>query len=169
MKALVERLKALEDVFDTNERVVRELGKQPHFSVVVDGVSLCSPLWDAAGRFQYAPEQAVEAYGEEVCTKFCDEAVKYLLEEFIAQSVDDIFDDIGGAEILSPESQNCNKEASDLYRKVIECYDLLCSDKTVQSAVDLMRACYKLYDYMDDVCIINDLNRTLIELMDALY
>ena len=154
MKSLANKLEVLKGFFDWNGSL-----SEPEISVEKDGVSISNP-------FNLTAEQAIAKYGESAMQELVDEVIKYRIGG-IASTVDNMYEDLGGAEVINPEVGNCPDWAY-LVDAMYRAYDELHNHWTVDAALELMRACNRLRGHESDIIYWLDLNQDVLDLMEVL-
>ena len=154
MKSLANKLEVLKEFFAWNGRL-----SEPEISVEKDGVSISNP-------FNLTAEQAIEKYGESTMQELVDDVIRYRIGE-IASAVDNMYEDLGGAEVINPEVGD-RPDWADLVDAMYRAYDELHTHWTVGAALELMRACNRLRGHEDDVIYWLDLNQDVLDLMEVL-
>ena len=154
MKSLANKLEVLKGFFDWNGSL-----DEPEVSVEKDGVSISNP-------FNLTAEQAIEKYGESTMQELVDEVIRYRIDG-IASTVDNMYEDLGGAEVINPEVGD-RPDWADLVDAMYHAYDELHMHWTVDTALELMRACNRLRGHEDDVIYWLDLNQDVLDLMEVL-
>lgn len=154
MKSLANKLEVLKGFFDWNSSL-----DEPEVSVEKDGVSISNP-------FNLTAEQAIEKYGESTMQELVDEVIRYRIGG-IASTVDNMYEDLGGAEVINPEVGK-RPDWADLVDAMYHAYDELHTHWTVDAALELMRACNRLRGHEDDVIYWLDLNQDVLDLMEVL-
>lgn len=154
MKSLANKLEVLKEFFDWNGSL-----SEPEISVEKDGVSISNP-------FSLTAEQAIEQYGESTVQDLVEEAIRYKIDS-LASTVDNMYEDLGGAEVINPEVGN-RPDWADLVDAMRHAYDELCTYWTVDAALELMRACNRLRGHESDIIYWLDLNQDVLDLMEIL-
>ena len=154
MKSLANKLEVLKGFFDWNGSL-----DVPEISVEKDGVSISNP-------FNLTAEQAIEQYGESTMQELVDEAIRYRIDG-IASAVDSMYEDLGGAEVINPEDGN-RPDWAYLVDAMYHAYDELHMHWTVDTALELMRACNRLRGHESDIIYWLDLNQDVLDLMEVL-
>ena len=154
MKSLANKLEVLKEFFDWNGSL-----SEPEISVEKDGVSISNP-------FNLTAEQAIEQYGESTVQDLVEEAIRYKIDN-LASTVDNMYEDLGGAEVINPENGN-RPEWAGLVDAMRRAYDELCTYWTVDTALELMRACNRLRGHESDIIYWLDLNQDVLDLMEVL-
>ena len=154
MKSLANKLEVLKEFFAWNGSL-----DEPEVSVEKDGVSISNP-------FNLTAEQAIEKYGESAMQELVDDVIRYRIGG-IASTVDNMYEDLGGAEVINPEVGN-RPDWAYLVDAMYRAYDELHNHWTVDTALELMRACNRLRGHEDDVIHWLDLNQDVLDLMEVL-
>lgn len=154
MKSLANKLEVLKEFFAWNGSL-----DEPEVSVEKDGVSISNP-------FSLTAAQAIEKYGESTMQELVDEVIRYRIGG-IASTVDNMYEDLGGAEVINPEVGN-RPDWAYLVDAMYRTYDELHNHWTVDTALELMRACNRLRGHEDDVIHWLDLNQDVLDLMEVL-
>ena len=154
MKSLANKLEVLKEFFAWNGSL-----DEPEVSVEKDGVSISNP-------FNLTAEQAIEQYGESTMQELVDEVIRYRIGG-IASTVDNMYEDLGGAEVINPEVGN-RPDWAYLVDAMYRAYDELHNHWTISAALELMRACNRLRGHEDDVIHWLDLNQDVLDLMEVL-
>lgn len=160
MKSLANKLEVLKEFFDWNGSL-----DVPEISWEVDGVAISNPFVDSTGR-ELTAEQAIEQYGESTVQDLVEEAIRYKIDS-LASTVDNMYEDLGGAEVINPEVGN-RPDWADLVDAMHHAYDELCTYWTVDTALELMRACNRLRGHESDIIYWLDLNQDVLDLMEVL-
>lgn len=161
MKSLANKLEVLKGFFDWNGSL-----DAPEVSVEVDGIRISNPFMDSTGRFNLTAEQAIAKYGESAMQELVDEVIRYRIGG-IASIVDSMYEDLGGADVINPEVGK-RPDWADLVDAMYHAYDELHMHWTVDTALELMRACNRLRGYEDDVIYWLILNQYVLDLMEVL-
>ena len=161
MKSLANKLEVLKEFFDWNGSL-----NVPEISVEVDGIRISNPFMDSTGRFNLTAEQAIEKYGESTMQELVDDVIRYRIGG-IASTVDNMYEDLGGAEVINPEVGN-RPDWAYLVDAMYHAYDELHMHWTVDTALELMRACNRLRGHEDDIIYWLDLNQDVLDLMEVL-
>ena len=159
MKSLANKLEVLKGFFDWN-------GSLDIPEVTVDGTSISNPFMDSTGQCSLTAEQAIAKYGKERMQELVDEVIRYRIGG-IASTVDNMYEDLGGAEVINPEVGN-PPDWADLVDAMYRAYDELHNHWTISAALELMRACNRLRGYEDDVIYWLALNQDVLDLMEVL-
>lgn len=159
MKSLANKLEVLKGFFDWN-------GSLDIPEVTVDGTNISNPFMDSTGQCSLTAEQAIETYGESTMQELVDDVIRYRIGG-IASTVDNMFEDLGGAEVINPEDGN-RPDWAYLVDAMYHAYDELHMHWTVDTALELMRACNRLRGHEDDVIYWLDLNQDVLDLMEVL-
>lgn len=154
MKSLANKLEVLKGFFAWNGSL-----SEPEISVEKDGTSISNP-------FSLTAEQAIEKYGESAMQELVDEVIRYRIGG-IASTVDNMYEDLGGAEVINPEVGK-RPDWADLVDAMYRAYDELHNHWTISAALELMRACNRLRGHEDDVIYWLDLNQDVLDLMEVL-
>ena len=154
MKSLANKLEVLKEFFDWNGSL-----DEPEISVEKDGVSISNP-------FNLTAEQAIEKYSKSTMQELVDKAIEYKIVS-LASTVDNMYEDLGGAEVINPEVGN-RPDWADLVDAMYHAYDELHMHWTVDTALELMRACNRLRGHEDDIIYWLDLNQDVLDLMEIL-
>ena len=154
MKSLANKLEVLKEFFDWNGSL-----DAPKISVEKDGVSISNP-------FNLTAEQAIEKYSESTVQELVDEAIRYKIGG-IASAVDNMYEDLGGAEVINPE-EGKRPDWAYLVDAMYHAYDELHMHWTVDAALELMRACNQLRGHESDIIYWLDLNQDVLDLMEVL-
>lgn len=159
MKSLANKLEVLKEFFDWN-------GSLDIPEVTVDGTSISNPFMDSTGQCNLTAEQAIEKYGKERMQELVDDVIRYRIGG-IASTVDNMYEDLGGAEVINPEVGN-RPDWADLVDAMYKAYDELHKHWTVDAALELMRACNRLRGHESDIIYWLDLNQDVLDLMEVL-
>lgn len=159
MKSLANKLEVLKGFFDWN-------GSLDIPEVTVDGTNISNPFMDSTGQCSLTAEQVIEKYGESTMQELVDDVIRYRIGG-IASTVDNMFEDLGGAEVINPEDGN-RPDWAGLVDAMYHAYDELHMHWTVDTALELMRACNRLRGHEDDVIYWLDLNQDVLDLMEVL-
>lgn len=154
MKSLANKLEVLKEFFDWNGSL-----SEPEISVEKDGVSISNP-------FNLTAEQAIEKYSKSTMQELVDKVIEYKIVS-LASTVDNMYEDLGGAEVINPEDGN-HPDWAYLVDAMYHAYDELHMRRTVDAALELMRACNRLRGHEDDVIYWLDLNQDVLDLMEVL-
>ena len=154
MKSLANKLEVLKEFFDWNGSL-----DAPEISVEKDGVSISNP-------FSLTAEQAIEQYGESTVQDLVEEVIRYKVDS-LASTVDNMYEDLGGAEVINPEDGN-RPDWAYLVDAMYHAYDELHMHWTVDAALELMRACNRLRGHESDIIYWLDLNQDVLDLMEVL-
>lgn len=161
MKSLANKLEVLKEFFDWNASL-----DVPEVSWEVDGVAISSPFVDSTGRFDLTAEQAIEQYGESTVQDLVEEVIRYKVDS-MAQTIAAMYHDLGGNKVINPEDGN-RPEWAGLVDAMCRAYDELCTYWTVDTALELMRACNRLRGHESDIIYWLDLNQDVLDLMEVL-
>lgn len=161
MKSLANKLEVLKEFFDWNGSL-----SEPEISVEKDGVSISNPFIDPTGRFSLTAEQAIAEYGESTVQDLVEEGIRYKVDS-IAQTIAAMYHDLGGNKVINPEDGN-RPEWAGLVDAMCRAYDELCTYWTVDTALELMRACNRLRGHESDIIYWLDLNQDVLDLMEVL-
>ena len=159
MKSLANKLEVLKEFFDWN-------GSLDIPEVTVDGTNISNPFMDSTGQCSLTAEQAIEKYGESTMQELVDDVIRYRIGG-IASTVDNMYEDLGGAEVINPEDGN-RPDWAYLVDAMYHAYDELHMHWTVDTALELMRACNRLRGHESDIIYWLDLNQDVLDLMEVL-
>lgn len=160
MKSLANKLEVLKEFFDWNGSL-----DVPEISWEVDGIRISNPFVDSTGR-ELTAEQAIEQYGESTVQDLVEEVIRYKVDS-LAQTIAAMYHDLGGNKVINPEDGN-RPEWAVLVDAMCRAYDELCTYWTVDTALELMRACNRLRGHESDVIYWLDLNQDVLDLMEVL-
>lgn len=161
MKSLANKLEVLKGFFNWNADL-----DEPEVTVEVDGTSISDPFVNSTGLFSLTAEQAIAKYGESAMQELVDEVIRYRIGG-LASTVDAMYEDLGGAEVINPEVGK-RPDWADLVDKMYHAYDELHTHWTVGTALELMRACNRLRGHESDVIYWLDMNTDVLDLMEVL-
>lgn len=161
MKSLANKLEVLKEFFDWNGSL-----DVPEISVEKDGVAISNPFVDSTGRFDLTAEQAIEQHGESTVQDLVEEVIRYKVDS-LAQTIAAMYHDLGGNKVINPEDGN-RPEWAVLVDAMCRAYDELCTYWTVDTALELMRACNRLRGHESDIIYWLDLNQDVLDLMEVL-
>ena len=162
MKSLANKLEVLKEFFDWNGSL-----SGPEISVEKEGVSIRNP-------FNLTAEQAIEKYGESTMQELVDKAIEYKIVS-LASTVSAMYQDLGGDEVFGGDIDT-NPKANDVVRPdwaylvdaMDRAYVNLRTHWTVDTALELMRACNRLRGHESDIIYWLDLNQDVLDLMEVL-